>query len=42
MTVNKCSVCGGRMCWYGYDGLVCIKCGFVAQDTIISGRLPVV
>ncbi len=42
MTEYKCSLCGGSMCWYGFDGLVCIKCGFVAQETMISGKLPVV
>ena len=42
MKEYKCSICGGKMYWYGYDGLVCVKCGFVAQDVIISGKLPVV
>ena len=42
MSRNKCPMCKGIMVWYGYDGLVCIKCGFVGQEPVFSGRLFIV
>jgi len=42
MIEYKCPICEGKMCWYGHDGLVCIKCGFVGQGPIFSGKLTVV
>ncbi len=42
MVEYQCPLCTGRMVWYGHDGLVCIKCGFVGQGPMISGQLAVV
>ena len=42
MSERKCPICKGRMTSYGYDGLVCIKCGFVIQGPIVSEKPDVV
>jgi len=36
MPEQKCPVCKGRLSSYGYDGLICVNCGFVTQKPVVS------